>query len=134
MYTLCELTRRFTRQADSTQLVLDYKIRSTLAFRPSDCSLADLAETDPAVNILSLTQIYLDVPCHVTYILDTLQDDLGRYVSEQNRDRSVLGHVDRHHLELDPSIQSHGGQAVLSIPDSVCSDSKMTSSGNEVIL
>ena len=56
--------------------------------------LADLPETDPAVNILSLTQVYLDIPCHVTYILDTLQDDLRRYLPKQNCDRSVLGHVD----------------------------------------
>ena len=81
------------------------------------------------MNILSLTQVYLDILCHVTYILDTLQDDLGHYVSEQNCDCSVLGHVDWHHLELDPSIQSHGGQAVLSIPDSVCSDSPSQAEG-----
>ena len=36
------------------------------------------------MNILSLTQVYLDIPCHVTYILDTLQDDLRRHVSEQH--------------------------------------------------
>ena len=101
MEALVELTRRFTRQADQTQLVLDYKIRSTLAFRPSDCSLADLVETDPAVNILSLTQIYLDVPCHVTYILDTLQYDLRRRGPEHGSDRSVLGHVDQGHQTVD---------------------------------
>ena len=95
MEALDELTRRFTRQADQTQLVLDYKIRSTLAFRPSDCSLANLSEADSAVNKLSLTQVYLDILCHVTYILDTLQGALRHYVQEQNFDhRSVLGHVD----------------------------------------
>ena len=46
------------------------------------------------MNIPSLTQVYLDVLYHVTYILDTLQDDLRRHVPEQNSDRSVLGHVD----------------------------------------
>ena len=66
-----------------------------------------------------------------TETIDTLQDDLGRYVPEQNCDRSVLGHVDQHHLELDPSIQSHGGQAVLSIPDSVCSDYAQQISHND---
>ena len=64
-------------------------------------SLADLLETDRAMNVLSLTQVYLDILCHVTYILDTLQDDLHCHVSEQNSKRSVLGHVDSGHLELD---------------------------------
>ena len=91
--------------------------------RPSDCSpLADLLETDLAINILSLTQVYLDILRHVTYILDTLQDDLRRHASEQNSERSVLGHVDLGHLELDLSDQSHGDQAGLLIPDSLCSD------------
>ena len=61
------------------------------------------------MNVLSLTQVYLDILCHVTYILDTLQDDLHRH---------VLGHVDSGHLELDLSVQSHCDQAGL-IPDSV---------------
>ena len=56
------------------------------------------------MNILSLTQVYLDILCHVTYILDTLQDDLRRDVSKQNSKRSVLGHVDSGHLELDLSV------------------------------
>ena len=34
----------------------------------------------------------------------------------------VLGHVDSGHLELDLSVQSHGDQAGLLIPDSICSD------------
>ena len=55
---------------------------------------AGLPETDPAMNILSLTQVYLDILCHVTYILDTLQYDLRRRAPEQNSERSVLGHVD----------------------------------------
>ena len=33
-------SRHGVTDRDITQLVLDYKIRSTLAFRPSDCSLA----------------------------------------------------------------------------------------------
>ena len=74
------------------------------------------------MNILSLTQIYLDVPCHVTYILDTLQYDLRRRGPEHGSNRSVLGHVDQGHLEQDHFVQSHGDQARLSIPDSVCSD------------
>ena len=73
--------------------------------------------------LLSLTQVYLDILCHVTYILDTLQDDLHRHVSEQNSERSVLGHVDLSRLELDLFVHSHGDQARLLIPDSVCSDS-----------
>ena len=75
------------------------------------------------MNILSLTQVYLDILCHVTYILDTLQYDLRRHGPEQNSERSVLGHLDQGHLEQDPFVQSHGDQARLSIPDSVCSDS-----------
>ena len=81
------------------------------------------------MNILSLTQVYLDILCHVTYILDTLQDDQRRHVLKQNAARSVLGHVDYGRLELDPSDQSHGGQAVLPIPDSVCSDSPSQAEG-----
>ena len=65
---------------------------------------------------------YLDILCHVTYILDTLQDDLRCHVSEQNSECSVLGHVDSGHLESDLSDQSHSDQAGLLIPDSVCSD------------
>ena len=72
------------------------------------------------MNILSLTQVlYLDILCHVTYILDTLQDDLDRHARGQ---QLALGYVDRHHLELDPFVQSYGDQVALSIPDSVCSD------------
>ena len=74
------------------------------------------------MNILNLTQVYLDILCHVTYILDTLQYDLRHHVPEQNSERSVLGHVDQGHLEQDPFVQSHSDQARLSIPDSVCSD------------
>ena len=74
------------------------------------------------MNILSLTQVYLGILCHVTYILDTPQDDLRHHVSEQNSERSVLGHVDSGHLESDLSEQSHGDQAGLLIPDSVCFD------------
>ena len=81
------------------------------------------------MNILSLTQVYLDILCHVTYILDSLQDDLRRHISEQNSEHSVLGHVDSSHLELDLSIQSHGDQAGLLIPDSVCSDSPSQAEG-----
>ena len=40
------------------------------------------------MNILSLTQVYLDILYHVTYILDTLQDDLRRHIPEQNSGRS----------------------------------------------
>ena len=40
--------------------------------------------SDLAVAVLSLTQVYLDILCHVTYILDTLQADLRRHVPEQN--------------------------------------------------
>ena len=100
--------------------------------KTSDCSLADLPETDPAMNILSLTQVYLDILCHVTYILNTLQDDLRRHVSEQNSEHSassVLGHLDLSCLELDLSIRSHGDQARLLIPDSVCSDSPSQAEG-----
>ena len=99
--------------------------------RPSDCSLADLPETDdhPAVNVLSLTQVYLDILCHVTYILDTLQGALRHYVQEQNFDGSVLDHVDQQHLELDPFVQNYGDQVALSIPDSVCSDSPSQAEG-----
>ena len=81
------------------------------------------------MNILSLTQVYLDILCHVTYILDTLQDDLHRHVSEQNSKHSVLGHIDLSRLELDLSVQSHGDQARLLIPDSVCSDSPSQAEG-----
>ena len=81
-------------------------------------SLIFALETDPAINILSLTQVYLDILCHVTYFLDTLQDDVIATFPEQNSDRSVLGHVDQPHLELDPSVRSYGDQ----VPDSVCSD------------
>ena len=64
--SIFESTRPYTRQAMFSQLVLDYKIRSTLMLRPSDCSLADLLETDLAVNILSLTRVYLDVASSAT--------------------------------------------------------------------
>ena len=75
------------------------------------------------INILSLsTQDYLDILGHVTYILDTLQDDLRHNVSEQNSERSVLGHVDSGHLESNLYDQSHGDQTGLPVPDSVCSD------------
>ena len=74
------------------------------------------------MNVLSLTQVYLDILCHVTYILDTLQADLRRLVSEQNLVRSVLSHVDSTHLESDLLVQSHDDQGPLLIPDSVCSD------------
>ena len=56
---------------------------------------AGLPETDPAMNILSLTQVYLDILCHVTYILDPLQDASLRRGSE----RSVLEHDDVSHIE-----------------------------------
>ena len=75
------------------------------------------------MKILSLTQVYLDILCHVTYILDTLQDDLDRHAREQGSIQLALGYVDRHHLELDLFVQSYGDQVALSIPDSVCSDS-----------
>ena len=65
------------------------------------------------MNILSLTQVYLDVLYHVTYILDTLQDDLRRHVSERHVGRVVLSQVDSGHLELDLSVQSHGDQVGL---------------------
>ena len=52
--------------------------------RPSDCSLADILEADLAVNILSLTQVYLAILCHVTYILDTLQDDCEHSMGVQS--------------------------------------------------
>ena len=81
------------------------------------------------MNVLSLTQVYLDILCHVTYILDTLQADLRRLVSEQNLVRSVLSHVDSTHLESDLLVQSHGDQGSLLIPDSVCSDSPSQAEG-----
>ena len=65
------------------------------------------------MNILSLTQVYLDILCHVTYILDTLQDDLDRHARGQGSIQLALGYVDRHHLELDPFVQSYGNQTVL---------------------
>ena len=62
----------------------------------------NLSETDSTINILSLTQVYLDILCHVTYILDTLQDDLDRHVCGQGSVRLALSYVGRRHLELDP--------------------------------
>ena len=53
------------------------------------------SEADSTINILSLTQAYLDILYHVTYILDTLQDDLTATSPEQNFDRSVLDHARR---------------------------------------
>ena len=71
-------------------------------------------------------KFWVVLPYDVTYILDTLQYDLRRRVPEQGSERSVLGHVDQGHLEQDPFVQSHGDQARLSIPDSVCSDYDVT--------
>ena len=58
----------------------------------------------------------------LVFLILPLQDDLCCHVSEQNSERSVLGHVDSGHLESDLSDQSHGDQAGQLIPDSVCSD------------
>ena len=82
--------------------------------------------TDLEMDVLSPMQIYLDILCHVTYILDILQADLRHRVVE----RSVLRHVDSSLLESDHSDQSHSDQDRLVIPDSVCSDSPSQAEGS----